>query len=295
MREGPGGEPIQMKTKKKVSVPTDEESQDPCADTHSRQIWIVGCVVIVLVSIFCGAMLNNRNNISRQLPVTPLPAPVMTPGFGMGRFGGQVMLARPYGGQGFGAPYPVPSPMAQQGVGLRPRAIYGPNGPVYPNDAQPMPQYGPVTSLAPSQQNGPAYPNYAQPLAQDPGMQQVAVTNPHAGCPSFTQCFPPAGGGAQPVAFTNPHAGCPSFAQCFPQGSATAVALTQPIMGAATAAATAPPIFRDAVLLHPFRGVCENCHIVSPDIPITMKAQLPHPFRGVCSNCHAISDLPPAV
>jgi hypothetical protein len=139
-------------------------------------------------------------------------------------------------------------------------------------------------------------PNFAQCFPQAAGaVQPAALVNPHAGCPSFTQCFPsaPASAGVQPVAFANPHAGCPSFTQCFPQGSVQAVALTNPVMGAAAAAASAPPIFRDAVLPHAFRGVCENCHVVSPDIPISKKAQLPHEFRGVCSNCHTITDLPP--
>lgn len=51
---------------------------------------------------------------------------------------------------------------------------------------------------------------------------------------------------------------------------------------------SAPPIFRDAVMPHSYRGVCENCHIVRADIPIAANAQMPHPYRGVCSNCHKI-------
>ena len=65
----------------------------------------------------------------------------------------------------------------------------------------------------------------------------------------------------------------------------------QPVMMTQVAAAGAhsgPPIFRDAMMLHQFRGVCENCHIVSPDIPIPSSAQMVHEYRGVCSNCHTI-------
>ncbi len=306
MRKDAGQEPAEKKDKKtRIKTPDQAHKtcQDPCqescAETHAKNIWIVGCVAITLVTIFCVAIMNSKNNSPAQLSVSQLPDPMMSQGVAMTGPGlRRIAPMQPnFGGQGLGAPYCVPAPMTQWGMGLgsglHPRAIYGPNCPIYPNYAQPMPQYGAVQSPAPLQQNGPVYPNYAQPLAQDPSMQQVAVTNPHAGCPSFTQCFPPAGGGAQPVAFTNPHAGCPSFTQCFPQGSATAVALTNPVMGAA--ARFAPPIFRDAVIPHAFRGVCENCHIVNPDIPISINAQLPHEFRGVCSNCHVISDLPPAV
>lgn len=58
------------------------------------------------------------------------------------------------------------------------------------------------------------------------------------------------------------------------------------------AAPAAPPIFRDAVMPHEYRGVCENCHIVKADIPIQANALMPHPYRGVCSNCHKISGTP---
>jgi len=53
----------------------------------------------------------------------------------------------------------------------------------------------------------------------------------------------------------------------------------------------APPIYRDAVMPHPYRGVCENCHLVRADIPIAASAQMPHPYRGVCSNCHQIQGV----
>jgi len=71
---------------------------------------------------------------------------------------------------------------------------------------------------------------------------------------------------------------CPTVTQCFPPGQT--VAFTQPVK--------APPIFRDALMPHRFRGVCENCHIVKPDIAISSGAIPPHEYRGVCSNCHTI-------
>ncbi len=52
------------------------------------------------------------------------------------------------------------------------------------------------------------------------------------------------------------------------------------------------PIFRDAVMPHAFRGVCENCHVVNPDIPIPANTtQVLHGYRGVCSNCHTITGI----
>lgn len=91
----------------------------------------------------------------------------------------------------------------------------------------------------------------------------------------------------QPVALANPNcATCPNFTQCFPQAAQT-VALTGPA-SIGTQMAMAPPIFRDAVMPHEYRGVCENCHIVKADIPIQANAQMPHEYRGVCSNCHKI-------
>ncbi|MBF0486022.1 MAG: magnetochrome domain-containing protein [Candidatus Omnitrophica bacterium] len=160
------------------------------------------------------------------------------------------------------------------------------------------------------------------------GGQQVAFANPNcATCPSVAQCFPQGTGSAQQVAFTNPNcATCPSFTQCFPQGTTGAqqaaytpgcaqqVAFGRPVcpigsqqrgmgrmlMGGqanggykniAFTQTTPAPIFRDAVMPHEYRGVCENCHIVKPDISIQATAQMPHEYRGVCSNCHVILGL----
>lgn len=57
---------------------------------------------------------------------------------------------------------------------------------------------------------------------------------------------------------------------------------------AQTNAVAAPPIFRDAVMLHEYRGVCSNCHVIKADVPIAANAQMLHKYRGVCSNCHTI-------
>ncbi|MBF0477912.1 MAG: hypothetical protein HQL26_00350 [Candidatus Omnitrophica bacterium] len=76
---------------------------------------------------------------------------------------------------------------------------------------------------------------------------------------------------------------CQGYISCRNQngGGFRNVALTQPV--------SAPPIFRDALMPHEFRGVCENCHVVNPDITIPISStQMPHEYRGVCSNCHTI-------
>jgi len=97
-------------------------------------------------------------------------------------------------------------------------------------------------------------------------MTQVALPAGCATCPTAPQCFPGiggAGGGLSPIAFACPTQGftqagfqqpaCPTgnnFAQPFSGGQQ--IALTTP--------GVAPPITRDAILPHGFRGVCSNCH-----------------------------------
>jgi hypothetical protein len=88
----------------------------------------------------------------------------------------------------------------------------------------------------------------------------------------------------QQVAFNNGYR-----PNCVVPGSGFRQVNMQPVAMAGTH--SGPPIFRDAQMLHAFRGVCENCHIVSPDIPIPASAQQRHEYRGVCSNCHAILGL----
>lgn len=145
------------------------------------------------------------------------------------------------------------------------------------------------------------------------GAQQAAFVPPAcANCPTVTNCFP--GAAAQPAAFVPPGCvNCPTVTNCFP-GTASAVqpaafgtracpiafgnqgnnqmylpyaqtiAFTQPT----AVAGAAPVIFRDALMPHEYRGVCERCHVVRPDIAISINAQMPHVYRGVCSNCHLI-------
>ncbi|MFH1833700.1 MAG: hypothetical protein ABH877_01640, partial [bacterium] len=90
--------------------------------------------------------------------------------------------------------------------------------------------------------------------------------------------------GPIPVALPAGCATCPNAPTCFP---GQVVALTRPL---ATAPA-APIIPRDAILMHGFRGVCMNCHVIVPDRPIGRDAVPLHGFRGVCSNCHTILDV----
>jgi len=147
------------------------------------------------------------------------------------------------------------------------------------------------------------------------GIQQAAFVPPGcATCPTVTNCFPGAAGSAQQIALMNPNCStCPSVTNCFPGAAAPAqqAAFTrpncpirpygtqnysgnaiQPIAFGAQAAqpipGIAPVIFRDALMPHEYRGVCELCHIVKPDIAISINAQMPHVYRGVCSNCHLI-------
>ena len=108
-----------------------------------------------------------------------------------------------------------------------------------------------------------------------------AITRGSSRCPNCQGIVPMqamGNNGLMPVALPANCMACPTVTQCFPPGQM--VALTQPIK--------APPIFRDAVMPHRFRGVCENCHIVQPDIAIPSNAIMPHAYRGVCSNCHTI-------
>lgn len=282
MEENMGEVPSPRKSvreKKKAPHQHEENCKTPCgcpdsqAGRNNRNIWVVGSAVLVLGVIFCVALFNNPN---QRLPQEPAQSETLSQGFpdaysGLSQFpqSGQLEMMP----QGMNVP---------SGLAMAPQQ----------NLMDPQSQMGiaPYTVRSP---NGPIYQNYASVSPQPGALQPAALVNPHAACPSFTQCFPPATGGMQPVAFTNPHAGCPNFSQCFPQGSAQAVALTNPIMGAA-AAAVAPPIFRDAVMKHVFRGVCENCHVVNPDVPIFSTAQPTHGYRGVCSNCHVIN-VPPNV
>ncbi|MBF0252862.1 MAG: hypothetical protein HQL29_03505 [Candidatus Omnitrophica bacterium] len=135
-----------------------------------------------------------------------------------------------------------------------------------------------------------------QAVAFNGFMQQAAVPPACATCPTVAQCFP-----AQPVAFQqggNPPQGavCPTGNQYYSaqpmqqqQQSVMQQGMQQVALAMATpATATAPVIFRDAIMPHEFRGVCSNCHVIQADIPILRDAIMPHNYRGVCSNCHKI-------
>ena len=263
----------------------------------SKNTWFVGITAVVLSILFLLALLNNPN---RSLPPEPEQSGMLLQG-SPGTFDGLSQPSQwgpaemmPQGGNiptmgGMSLQqYPVQPPMPQ---GIQGGISFETGSPVFPGSVASFPQTSAAQSLLPAYPNCPIYQNYASSNPQTGGLQPVALVNPHAACPSFTQCFPPTSGGMQPVAFTNPHAGCPNFTQCFPQGSAQAVALTNPVMGLA-ANAVPPPIFRDATMRHVFRGICETCHIVNPDVPISSAATPTHGYRGVCSNCHVINASP---
>ncbi|MEI6437211.1 MAG: magnetochrome domain-containing protein [Candidatus Omnitrophota bacterium] len=83
---------------------------------------------------------------------------------------------------------------------------------------------------------------------------------------------------------------CPNCGQIMKRvNPASRIAMVQNAPVANPVPNSAPPIFRDAVMPHQFRGVCENCHTVKPDITIAANATMPHAYRGVCSNCHQIA------
>ncbi len=128
----------------------------------------------------------------------------------------------------------------------------------------------------PSTTRSQALPQMPMP-AQGVAMEGFAVPIPQYQMDPILQQF-----GPQTVAMGNYGPTCPPNGRYQP-GMMTPVAMA--------GAHSGPPIFRDAQMLHQFRGVCENCHIVSPDIPIPPSAQMVHEYRGVCSNCHTILGL----
>jgi len=142
----------------------------------------------------------------------------------------------------------------------------------------------------------PSLEEMPQVMAMPEGQQAAFVPPACARCPTVTNCFPGATP-AQLAAFVPPGCvNCPTVTNCFPNATPPAqqaaftgrvcpVAFTQPTAGAA------PVIFRDALMPHEYRGVCELCHVVQPDIAISINAQMPHVYRGVCSNCHMIQGL----
>ncbi len=231
--------------------------KSPHAVTKASHVWLLGGAVIVIATFLCYIMFTTKE---RSLPV-------------------------PNQNQ------------EQEGIimsgGGRQAAFVPPNCVTCPSAPQCFP---PATTGA--QQIAYA-PNCAQAAAYTPGCaQQVALARPvypmraqsralsqntvSIKCPRCNSIF------NDPYAESRGYTQCPrcQFKIRIPgvnSGGLAPVALTQPV--------APPPIFRDAVMIHKFRGVCENCHIVKPDIAIPASATQMHAFRGVCSNCHTILGL----
>ena len=77
-------------------------------------------------------------------------------------------------------------------------------------------------------------------------------------CPQCRGAFSmqPFSGAMSQVALPAGCATCPSAPQCFPQQPVQQVAFTKNKVAA-------PPITRDAIMPHSYRGVCGNCHQIS--------------------------------
>jgi hypothetical protein len=280
-----------MKSEKDNEIKCEDGS---CAGSNSARIWFAGVAVILLSIVFCFALFKTKSE----------PIPQQSPAQGQTMLPQATQVALP-GPNCFTCPsmpqcFPQgTNPPAGQPVAFCPTAPYYPQGygqgmnqpagqqaafcPTTPTYAQCVPQ----TNTAPAQQAafGNGFCLVQCPFCAFSFNDTSAARRGSAQCP---RCFGfiPFGQMMNPmtnVALPPPNCmTCPSVTQCFPNGQT--VALTQP-------ATTPPPIFRDAVMLHEFRGVCENCHIVRPDIPIQSNAQMPHKYRGVCSNCHVILGL----
>lgn len=236
-------------------------SGEKCSTTNARSVWIVGITITVLVTLFCVAMFKGGD--------VPLP--------------GQPVGAGSRGTTGAG----------QQVAFVPPACATCPT----------------VTQCFP----GAPAPSAAQPVAFAPNCaQQVGFTPGCAQPAAWVPCPVPGRqlGGGQMNAGQNANAiRCPQcnyaysdanfwnrgYSRCPRCGLMIRVPnQANPVnQGFQQVAAMQPPvIFRDAVMLHQFRGVCENCHVVNPDIAIPAStAQVPHGFRGVCSNCHTILGL----
>lgn len=240
----------------------DEDEEDcssgKCTTTNARNVWIAGITVTILVTLFCVMMFKGGD--------IPLPGQPVGPGNVTGAAGRQVAFVPPAcatcptvtqcfpGAPAPGAAQPVAfTPGCAQQVGFTPGC------------AQPAAW---VPCPVPGRQMGAGQMN----AGQNAGALR---------CPQCNYVFNDAN------YWNRGYSRCPRCGQMIPVpaqqggGGFQQVAAMQP-----------PPIFRDAVMLHQFRGVCENCHVVNPDIAIPAStAQVPHGFRGVCSNCHTILGL----
>lgn len=271
--------------------------EDLCANIGSKNLWIIGIVAIVLAAFFIFAIFKSKGDSGNAIQVPPasIGAQDALSGMAGNTFQGATPAAPSSiaGAQQAAftgpncAPYTAANPCFPQGTAAQQVAFISPNCMACPTVTQCFP---PAAGGAPS-------------FSQGQGAQQVAfgqnggaIQCPFCGysyndiytaargstrCPNC-QAIAPASNTAtnRNTAVMVPPAGIvyPSGAQ-YP-GPGQAVALTQPVK--------APPIFRDAVMPHKFRGVCENCHVVNPDIAISSSAVPPHAYRGVCSNCHTI-------
>lgn len=252
---------------------TETCANDSCAHTDAKSLWLAGGVITVLAVIFSVAIFQIKDK----------PVPVQDPVQGVAVTGGGGMQAA------FPSANCIPCPSLNQcfpqGTGGAQQAAFGQG---YCAIRCPFCNFAYNDVYAGTKGASQCPRCFGMiPFGNRAGGGFAAAALPPncTTCPNFTQCFPQGNTGAQQAAFSNPNcATYPNAAQCFPNGQT--VALTQPLT-----ATNAPPIFRDAVMSHEFRGVCENCHIVRPDITIQATAQMPHEYRGVCSNCHAILGL----
>ncbi|MBF0594557.1 MAG: hypothetical protein HQL22_06285 [Candidatus Omnitrophica bacterium] len=249
-----------------------------CTTTNARNVWIAGITVTLLVTLFCAAMFKAKD--------APFPA------------------------QPVGPADTVLGPNGQQ-VALPPAACA--TCPGLPQCFPPAPAGGaqPV-AFAPGCAQAVAYtPGCVQQVGFTPGCAQPAAltTAPRATPPvGWAPCPIPrrqmaAGQNSGTIlcpqcrfSYNDPnfwnrgYSRCPRCQSMIPMATPGSPGFQQ----VAGTALTPPPIFRDAVMLHPFRGICENCHVVRPDIAIPAgTTQVPHGFRGVCSNCHTILGLQP--
>ncbi|MBF0521985.1 MAG: magnetochrome domain-containing protein [Candidatus Omnitrophica bacterium] len=267
-------------------------ADDSCANINAKSLWMIGLTVVGLTSFFCFALFNMR----------PKPVPVQDPAQqGIIATGGSQQVAfqqnYPTAAQDFNQWQSMPQQVAYippgcmtcptvtqcfpQGTGAAQQAAYvPPNCAVCPNVAQCFPPAtggGQQIAFQPNCPTGTQIFNQWQAQA---GQQAAYIPPGCMTCPTVTQCFPPAttGGAGQQIAYTGRN-GC-----VFP--GARTVALTKPIPGQTKA----PAILRDAIMMHEFRGVCENCHVImTPNVPaIPANAQAPHEYRGICSKCHVI-------
>ncbi|MBF0217210.1 MAG: hypothetical protein HQL30_09495 [Candidatus Omnitrophica bacterium] len=258
-----------------VKKPKIHCDDNKCAGTDSKNLWLVGTAVIMLVTLFCFAIAKPGSN---AVPVPDAAGSV---------------IVQPVTGGVQAAFTPDTHPTADQMLSQ------WQNGKV---------AWANPNCIVGNQGSGQGVQWRSQAaVSQARGVSRCPVCNfPYNSASGVTRCAncggtlplnnrPAAGAAGSGGGFTNVALPancmvCPNVTQCFPPGQAVALTQTTPAQ-AQTTLGQAPPIFRDAIMPHAFRGVCENCHIVRPDIAIQSTAQMPHGYRGVCSNCHLIIGL----